>query len=103
MNTSPPSSPGTPTTPTHSPLLSDDELLRSAPPSPEGPRATLAREEPIAGWESGPEPVAASPRLPLTDPANKRLKGKERAREGPLRLLDLPVDVLKEIIHQVSV
>lgn len=30
------------------------------------------------------------------------LKGKERAAKGPLKLLDLPVDILKEIIHQVS-
>jgi len=28
-------------------------------------------------------------------------KGKEKAVKGPLRLLDLPVDVLKDIIHQV--
>lgn len=28
-------------------------------------------------------------------------KGKEKAAKGPLRLLDLPVDVLKDIIHQV--
>jgi len=38
---------------------------------------------------------------------SKLLKGKEKewaavARKGPLRLLDLPVDILKEIIHQVS-
>jgi hypothetical protein len=37
----------------------------------------------------------------------KLLKGKEKectktANKAPLRLLDLPVDVLKEIIHQVS-
>ena len=34
--------------------------------------------------------------------AAKLLKGKEKAGKGPLRLLDLPVDILKEIIHQVS-
>ncbi|KAF2278559.1 uncharacterized protein EI97DRAFT_415221 [Westerdykella ornata] len=28
-------------------------------------------------------------------------KGKTKARKGPLRLLDLPVDILKEIIHQL--
>jgi hypothetical protein len=28
-------------------------------------------------------------------------KGKEKAARGPLKLLDLPVDILKEIIHQV--
>lgn len=37
---------------------------------------------------------------------SKLLKGKEKewaavARKGPLRLLDLPVDILKEIIHQL--
>jgi hypothetical protein len=29
-------------------------------------------------------------------------KGKEKAARGPLKLLDLPMDILKEIIHQVS-
>lgn len=29
-------------------------------------------------------------------------KGKEKAATGPLKLLDLPVDILKEIIHQVG-
>jgi hypothetical protein len=38
---------------------------------------------------------------------SKLLKGKEKewaavARKGPLRLLDLPVDILREIIHQVG-
>lgn len=38
--------------------------------------------------------------LALKSPAGGLSKGKGKAR-GPLRLLDLPVDVLKEIIHQV--
>jgi hypothetical protein len=40
---------------------------------------------------------------PTQETRPQSLKGKERARKGPLRLLDLPVDVLKEIIHQVSI
>lgn len=35
--------------------------------------------------------------------SNKASKGKEKAAKGPLRLLDLPVDILREIIHQVRV
>jgi hypothetical protein len=38
---------------------------------------------------------------PTNEAVNKAPKGKEKAAKGPLRLLDLPVDVLKEIIHQV--
>ncbi|KAF2011721.1 hypothetical protein BU24DRAFT_443945 [Aaosphaeria arxii CBS 175.79] len=37
----------------------------------------------------------------MTEPPSKSMKGKEKIRKGPLRLLDLPVDVLKEIIHQL--
>jgi hypothetical protein len=43
------------------------------------------------------------PPAPAVETANKAPKGKEKAVKGPLRLLDLPVDILKEIIHQVRV
>ncbi|KAH8727159.1 hypothetical protein GQ44DRAFT_678179 [Phaeosphaeriaceae sp. PMI808] len=38
---------------------------------------------------------------PADDPINSLPKGKQKAVKGPLRLLDLPVDVLREIIHQL--
>ena len=43
------------------------------------------------------------PPAPAVETVNKAPKGKEKAVKGPLRLLDLPVDILKEIIHQVRV
>jgi hypothetical protein len=50
---------------------------------------------PETGLTSPPDPA------PRETTINKLLKGKEKARKGPLGLLDLPVDILKEIIHQV--
>ncbi|KAF1946742.1 F-box domain-containing protein [Clathrospora elynae] len=44
-------------------------------------------------------PSAAS--APPSAEQEKAPKGKAKAAKGPLRLLDLPVDVLKEIIHQL--
>jgi hypothetical protein len=56
--------------------------------------------EPEAVWKTSvPAPVVSAP--PADDAVNKAPKGKEKAAKGPLRLLDLPVDILKEIIHQV--
>lgn len=45
-------------------------------------------------------PKAVGATVPA-EPAQHVMKGKERAARGPLQLLDLPVDVLKEIIHQL--
>jgi hypothetical protein len=75
MAFSPPSSPGSPRT--CSPPPSDCEL-----PAPASPALCQLPESRRTSGSS--------------------LKGKEKAREGPLRLLDLPIDVLKEIVHQVS-
>jgi hypothetical protein len=56
--------------------------------------------EPEAVWKTSvPAPAVSAP--PAAEAVNKAPKGKEKAAKGPLRLLDLPVDVLKEIIHQV--
>jgi hypothetical protein len=51
-------------------------------------------------WTNAPAPSAVSAHASaeqVTVP-----KGKEKAAKGPLKLLDLPMDILKEIIHQVS-
>jgi len=67
----------------HSPSPDDDDTDFSLPPS------TKAGDHTALGTMS------------------KLLKGKEKewactVNKTPLRLLDLPVDILKEIIHQVS-
>lgn len=59
-----------------------------------------AHAEPV--WVTTARPATTSDAL-ADDAAPPAMppKGKEKATKGPLRLLDLPVDILKEIIHQV--
>ena len=80
---------------TRSPSLSDHDHDHDQPASPDHGHiaAALAREQPQVDGGSHAGPA-------LKTPASGLSKGKDKAR-GPLRLLDLPVDVLKEIIHQV--
>jgi hypothetical protein len=100
MASSPLSTPGTPRM--ASPLPSEDDLGRSLPPSLDDAHTMATQNEADFAWQTG-VPASAG-RGPLPDAAvNTALKGKEKAAKGPLRLLDLPVDVLKEIIHQVLV
>ena len=111
MDSSPPSTPRSSGATT--PLAYDENFTSSTPSSPEDVNSSLE----VVGDE---EEHLASPYSILGDGANaeeehtpkqslsKLLKGKEKewaavARKGPLRLLDLPVDILKEIIHQVSI
>lgn len=112
MDSSPPSSPGTPRT--CSPLPSDEELPLPASPA----LAPTPTPTPTPPPSSSPDALSAgppddeapgSPRHGRLDGAPRATrgttsrppKGKEKARESPLRLLDLPVDILKEIIHQL--
>lgn len=98
MLSSPPSAPGTPRT--ASPLPADDEHTRLVSPSPDDAHttATLREAHAMAVAPSATGAVSAHPDgESVTEP-----KGKEKAARGPLRFLDLPVDILKEIIHQVS-
>jgi hypothetical protein len=98
MADSPLSIPGTPRT--ASPLPSDADFARSFSPSHDDAHP-LGTQGPVDDvWTSTPAPSAASP-VPSAEPAPVP-KGKEKAAKGPLKLLDLPVDILKEIIHQVS-
>lgn len=98
MADSPLSTPATPRT--ASPLPSDADFARSFSPSqddaqllgPQGPAKDM--------WTSTPAPGADS--ATLSADVVPAPKGKEKAAKGPLKLLDLPVDILKEIIHQVS-
>jgi hypothetical protein len=98
MTCSPLSTPGVPRT--ASPLPSDDDADRPHPPAPDDAHAMATQHETEPTWQASvsagaagaPSPDLATPTAP---------KGKEKAVKSPLRLLDLPMDILKEIIHQV--
>jgi hypothetical protein len=108
---SPLSTPGTPRT--SSPLASEDELTQSLPSSPAHGHALATHRGADHAWPSHltvPNPhavgastaaAAAAAAADAAEPLKHATKGKEKAARGPLRLLDLPVDVLKEIILQV--
>lgn len=116
MDSSPPFSSSSPRS--ISPLLDEDELLASASPLPSPvpsvapslsstahdlyttPNSTDNKVEADTKHNDFP-PVCPDP--PLRDAGSRLIKGKEKARLSPLRLLDLPVDILKEIIQQVSI
>jgi hypothetical protein len=99
-----PLSPGSPRT--ASPLPSEDAIRPHSPSLDDAHlMATQTGVEavpPTSG--SGHVPARSTGALPVDEAVNKAPpKGKEKAATGPLKLLDLPVDVLKEIIHQVRV
>lgn len=98
MASSPLSTPGTPRT--ASPLPSEEEPGRSLSPSPDDAHLMATQSEVEAVWEAS-VPASAVTAPPTDEAGPKVLKGKEKAAKGPLRLLELPVDILKEIIHQV--
>lgn len=98
MASSPLSTPGTPRT--SSPLLSEDDTSRARSPSLDDapPMAIQHDVETVPRRSMAASAVTA---LAAGEAGHAAAKGKEKAARGPLRLLDLPVDVLKEIIHQV--
>lgn len=90
------------TTPTTlSPSLIEEELGCSLPASQDEALATATQNEPADVDVVTAEPASAVRASPVEVAVNKAPKGKAKAATGPLRLLDLPVDILKEIIHQV--
>lgn len=98
MASPPYSAPGTPRT--ASPQLSEDDTTPAHSPSTDDAHAMAMHQ----GAEAVPKRSVAASEVgasPAGDAAHAAAKGKEKAARGPLRLLDLPVDVLKEIIHQV--
>jgi hypothetical protein len=100
---SPLSAPGTPRTASPSPFA--DDLTNTFSPSRDDAHTVSIQAQADGDWESvsgvgATSTTSASP--PAKASAVNHRKGKEKARKGPLRLLDLPVDILKEIIHQVS-
>ena len=68
------------------------ELAWAAPP------AAAATSSPV---DDDAAAAAASATAAAATVAAAPVKGKDKAAKVPLGLLDLPVDILKEIIHQV--
>ena len=98
MADSPLSIPGTPRT--MSPFPSEGDLARSLSPPQDDAHAFGMHGQPEAEWTSAPAPSIVN--APASAEQVMAPKGKEKAVKGPLKLLDLPMDILKEIIHQVS-
>ncbi|KAF2707387.1 hypothetical protein K504DRAFT_492870 [Pleomassaria siparia CBS 279.74] len=102
---SPLSVPGTPRTVSPSPF--EDDRTSTSSPSQDGVYTMSTQADADGEWECVSGAGAASAASAASAPhisrktAAKVVKGKEKARKGPLRLLDLPVDILKEIIHQL--
>ncbi|KAF2630072.1 F-box domain-containing protein [Macroventuria anomochaeta] len=96
---SPHSTPGSPRT--SSPLTFEEDIAQSLFSSPDDAHTTATHKESDDAWPSHlavPNTAGASS---AAEPVKHVPKGKEKATKGPLRLLDLPVDILKEIIHQL--
>ncbi|RMZ70273.1 f-box domain-containing [Pyrenophora seminiperda CCB06] len=91
MADSPLSSPGTPTT--ASPMPSEADAARPLSSAHDDAHTAAVQGLADSMWPNAP--------VPATVNATPALKGKERAAKGPLNLLDLPMDILKEIIHQL--
>ena len=97
---SPLSIPGSPRT--SSPLTFEDDIAQSLSSSPDDAHTTPVQRECDHSWPGHLTVPNAAGASPVTEAVRQGPKGKEKATKGPLRLLDLPVDILKEIIHQVS-
>ncbi|KAF2803703.1 uncharacterized protein BDZ99DRAFT_502937 [Mytilinidion resinicola] len=94
----------------NTPVAYDDDLASSAPPSPEDVQLSpKVADEELEQCTTSDAPLRDLPQVDdhsAKQTLSKLLKGKEKewtdvARKGPLRLLDLPVDILKEIIYQL--
>ncbi|KAJ4984505.1 F-box domain-containing protein [Stagonosporopsis vannaccii] len=96
---SPLSTPGTPRT--SSPLTFEEDTAQSLSSSPDDAHTIATHREPDDAWPSHLAVPKAAGAATAAEAAKHALKGKEKATRGPLRLLDLPVDILKEIIHQL--
>lgn len=96
---SPLSTPGSPRT--SSPSTFEEDVAQSLSSSPDDAHTIATQRAADDAWPSHlavPIAVGASTAAAAVKHAPK---GKEKAVKKPLQLLDLPVDILKEIIHQV--
>jgi hypothetical protein len=82
-------------------LTFEEDISQSLSSSPDNAHAIATQREADDVWPGHlavPSAVGAST---AAEPREHGPKGKEKAIKKPLQLLDLPVDVLKEIVHQV--
>lgn len=98
---SPLSLPGTPRT--SSPLTFEDDITQLLSSSPDDAHTVATLRAADDGWPSHLAVPNAAGASAVAEAVKHAPKGKEKAARGPLQLLDLPVDILKEIIHQVRV
>ncbi|CAA9965806.1 hypothetical protein PTMSG1_09165 [Pyrenophora teres f. maculata] len=98
MADSPLSSPGTPRTASPTPF--DQDAARLLSPAHDDAHTSAMQGLDDGIWQSAPAPAPVNA-TPSTEQVTPAPKGKERAAKGPLNLLDLPMDILKEIIHQL--
>lgn len=96
---SPLSTPGTPRT--SSPLTLEDDAAQSLSSSPDHVHTTATHRDSDDAWQCHLAVPNAAGASTTVEPVKAAAQAKEKVTRGPLRLLDLPVDILKEIIHQV--
>ncbi|KAF2868946.1 hypothetical protein BDV95DRAFT_577986 [Massariosphaeria phaeospora] len=96
MGSSPPSSPRS-----SSPSPFDVDLNSTASPSQDDAHTSSTESDAEGDWDSATEGDAVGVSCPPAPASATSLKGKEKAAKDPMRFLDLPVDILKEIIHQL--
>ncbi|KAF1830545.1 F-box domain-containing protein [Decorospora gaudefroyi] len=92
----PAAAPGTPRT--ESPLPSGGHPVGSLSPPPDDVHTAMGMQTQPEGVRTSASAVGAPASAEQQDMA---AKGKEKAAKAPLSLLGLPMDILKEIIHQL--
>jgi hypothetical protein len=88
-----------PVTPSATPSPPDADVKDTALPALLDARSYPAAQD----AEGAGEIPAVSHAAPAHGTDVSMAKGKGKSKKGPLRLLDLPVDILKEIIQQVRI
>ncbi|KAI8939597.1 hypothetical protein NX059_003361 [Plenodomus lindquistii] len=95
---SPPSAPGTPTPASPLPALHESTSRPLSPSLDDAHAMATPRDTDTLRPNA---PAASDVGMPRSGDTATGPKGKEKAAKGPLNLLDLPVDILKEIIQQL--
>ncbi|KAF3053561.1 hypothetical protein E8E11_011767 [Didymella keratinophila] len=96
---SPLSIPGSPRA--SSPSTFEEDNAQSLSSSPDDAHTIATQKQAEDAWPSHLAVSNAVGASAAPAPVSHAPKGKEKAARGPLKLLDLPVDILKEIIHQL--
>ncbi len=84
-------------------MIFEDDIAQSLSSSPDDAHTAATLRAVDDGWSSHLAVPNAAGASAAVEAVKQAPKGKGKAVRGPLQLLDLPVDILKEIIHQVRV